>query len=132
MSRHGSSDSDSFENRVFIAGTMTQWKAKEMSRPEGENDFILILDAPEGDIYYKFFVDAAWKHDSNQPSVTRSCDNNAAEEKASTSRPSSPPSSASSSSSSRAAAAWNVLSVRKSDNDVFDALACDSFALKAE
>ena len=48
---------------------MTHWKCVEMGRPEGENDFITILDCPEGKVYYKFNEDGVWKHDHKQPSV---------------------------------------------------------------
>ena len=40
-----------------------------MGRPEGESDFITILDCPEGKVYYKFNEDGVWKHDHKQPSV---------------------------------------------------------------
>jgi hypothetical protein len=53
---------------------MTQWKALEMSRPEGEADYITIIDCFEGDVYYKFFVDGNWKHDTHQESVRKSSD----------------------------------------------------------
>ena len=53
----------------FFLGTMTHWKCVEMGRPEGESDFITILDCPEGKVYYKFNEDGVWKHDHKQPSV---------------------------------------------------------------
>ena len=89
---------------MFVAGTMTNWKAIEMGRPTGENDFITIVNCPEGDAYYKFYVDGAWKHDIKQQCVRKK--------------------------GSSDGRAWNVIKVQKSDVDVFEALACDSFQLK--
>lgn len=47
--------------QVFISGTFTGWKVLPMVRSHG--DFVTILDIPEGDHEYKFFVDGEWRHD---------------------------------------------------------------------
>lgn len=47
--------------QVFITGTFTGWKALPMVRSHA--DFVTIIDLPEGDHQYKFYVDGEWKHD---------------------------------------------------------------------
>lgn len=39
--------------------------------PFSHNDFVAILDLPEGEHQYKFFVDGQWVHDPSE--VTLSC-----------------------------------------------------------
>lgn len=73
-----------------------------MGRPEGEQDFIIILDCPEGEVYFKFHLHNKWLHDPKQPTIKRESDGRI----------------------------WNVITVERTDNDVFEALACDSFSLK--
>lgn len=97
--------------KVFIAGTMTKWRAVEMTRQAGESDFIVILDCDEGEIHYKFFAEGAWKHDHKQACVRA------------------PPSDSDGDMPPRA---WNVIHVKRSDENVFEALACDSFSLKSD
>lgn len=46
---------------VMICGTFTKWKPIPMVRSHG--NFVTIIDLPEGDHHYKFFVDGEWKHD---------------------------------------------------------------------
>ncbi|TRY69469.1 hypothetical protein TCAL_03250 [Tigriopus californicus] len=92
----------SSDEKMFVSGTMTNWKTKTMSRPEGEQDFIIILDCPEGEVYFKFHLHDKWLHDPKQPTIKRESDGRI----------------------------WNVITVERTDNDVFEALACDSFSLK--
>lgn len=47
--------------QVFISGTFSDWKILPMVRSHG--DFVTIIDLPEGEHEYKFFVDGEWKHD---------------------------------------------------------------------
>ena len=49
-----SSNSESDDLKVFVAGTMTNWESREMVRTE--DGFVVVLECPEGDVYYKFFV----------------------------------------------------------------------------
>eukprot|EP00095_Tigriopus_kingsejongensis_P010992 snap_masked-scaffold281_size224178-processed-gene-1.14 protein:Tk10992 transcript:snap_masked-scaffold281_size224178-processed-gene-1.14-mRNA-1 annotation:"5-amp-activated protein kinase subunit beta-1" len=91
----------SSDAKVFVCGSMTNWQTRIMGRPEGEMDFILIIDCPEGDVYFKFHADNVWKHDPKQQTVK----NNAGK-------------------------MCNTITVERTDNDVFEALACDSFSLK--
>ena len=41
--------------KVFVAGTMTNWESREMVRSDDEG-FAIILECPEGDVHFKFFV----------------------------------------------------------------------------
>ncbi len=88
------------EPKVYISGTMTDWKSVAMTKPKGENDFMTIIDCPEGQVVYKFCIEGSWEHDSKYP--IKKIDKST----------------------------WNEIRVRRSDLDVFEALACDSFALK--
>lgn len=47
--------------QVYISGTFSDWKILPMVRSHG--DFVTIIDLPEGEHEYKFFVDGEWKHD---------------------------------------------------------------------
>jgi len=85
---------------VYLTGTMTNWRCVKMSKPEGENNWVHIHDTREGKHYYKFLVDGYWRVEDSEAKVER-------EDKV-----------------------WNVMEVKKSDFEVFDALACDSFSLK--
>ena len=87
---------------VFVTGTMTGWRCVKMSRPEGETGWVHIHDTREGKHVYKFLVDGHWRVEDSQAKVER--DDNV----------------------------WNVMEVKKSDFEVFDALACDSFSLKTK
>ena len=87
---------------VYLTGTMTGWRCVKMSKPEGETNWVHIHDTREGKHYYKFLVDGHWRVEDNQAKVEKA-DN-----------------------------VWNVMEVKKSDFEVFDALACDSFSLKTK
>ena len=71
-----------------------------MSQPEGESFWVHIHDTREGKHYYKFLVDGIWSVEDTEVKVEK-------EDKQ-----------------------WNVMEVKRSDFEVFDALACDSFSLK--
>lgn len=47
--------------QVYISGTFSDWKILPMVRSHG--DFVTIIDLPEGEHEYKFYVDGEWKHD---------------------------------------------------------------------
>lgn len=72
---------------------------KPIPMVHSHGDFALILDVPEGDHQYKFQVDGQWIHASNQPAV----DNDMGTKN-------------------------NLVSVNKSDFEVFEALAVDSIS----
>lgn len=65
--------------------------------PCSHNNFVAILDLPEGEHQYKFFVDGQWTHDPSEPVVT-----------------------------SQLGTVNNVIQVKKTDFEVFDALMVDS------
>ncbi|XP_032452487.1 5'-AMP-activated protein kinase subunit beta-2 isoform X2 [Nasonia vitripennis] len=81
--------------QVFISGTFNDWKTLPMVKSHG--DFVTIIDLPEGEHQYKFFVDGEWRHDPGLKMV----DNGMGSKN-------------------------NCVSVRKSDFEVFQALAKDS------
>ncbi|KAF6206932.1 hypothetical protein GE061_018168 [Apolygus lucorum] len=47
--------------QVLISGTFSNWKTIPMVKSHG--DFVTIIDLPEGEHQFKFFVDGQWKHD---------------------------------------------------------------------
>lgn len=53
--------------QVYISGTFTGWKTLPMVKSHG--DFVTIIDLPEGEHQYKFFVDGEWRHDPGLVSV---------------------------------------------------------------
>nr|XP_036298806.1 5'-AMP-activated protein kinase subunit beta-2 isoform X1 [Pipistrellus kuhlii] len=81
---------------VFISGSFNNWSAK-IPLIKSHNDFVAILDLPEGEHQYKFFVDGQWVHDPSEPVVT-----------------------------SQLGTINNLIHVKKSDFEVFDALKLDS------
>ncbi|KAG7306217.1 hypothetical protein JYU34_008820 [Plutella xylostella] len=80
--------------QVFISGTFTEWKTIPMVKSHG--DFVTIIDLPEGEHQYKYFVDGEWRHDP-----TKLVDNGMGSKN-------------------------NMVSVKLSDFEVFQALAKDS------
>nr|XP_036669127.1 5'-AMP-activated protein kinase subunit beta-1 [Drosophila suzukii] len=80
---------------VTISGTFSNWKPITMVR--SHQNFVTIIDLPEGDHQYKFCVDGEWKHDPKLKSV----ENEEGHRN-------------------------NLVSVRESDFEVFQALAKDS------
>ncbi|CAL8324065.1 unnamed protein product [Arctogadus glacialis] len=81
---------------VFIAGSFNNWGTK-IPLNKSHDDFVAILDLPEGEHQYKFFVDGQWVHDPSETVVT-----------------------------SQLGTINNLIQVRKSDFEVFDALQVDS------
>jgi len=53
--------------QVYISGTFSNWKALPMVKSHG--DFVTIVDVPEGEHQFKFFVDGEWKHDPKMVSI---------------------------------------------------------------
>ncbi|XP_014215229.1 5'-AMP-activated protein kinase subunit beta-1 isoform X2 [Copidosoma floridanum] len=86
--------------QVFISGTFNDWKTLPMVKSHG--DFVTIIDLPEGDHQYKFFVDGEWRHDPGLKIVD-----------------------------SGMGSKNNCVTVRKSDFEVFQALAKDSEAISS-
>ncbi|XP_020035765.1 5'-AMP-activated protein kinase subunit beta-2 isoform X2 [Castor canadensis] len=81
---------------VFISGSFNNWSTK-IPLIKSHNDFVAILDLPEGEHQYKFFVDGQWVHDPSEPVIT-----------------------------SQLGTINNLIHVKKSDFEVFDALKLDS------
>uniref|UniRef100_H3DCX1 Protein kinase AMP-activated non-catalytic subunit beta 2 n=1 Tax=Tetraodon nigroviridis TaxID=99883 RepID=H3DCX1_TETNG len=81
---------------VYISGSFNNWSTK-IPLNKSHNDFVAILDLPEGEHQYKFFVDGQWVHDISEPTVT-----------------------------SELGTINNLIQVKKSDFEVFDALQVDS------
>ncbi|XP_064424162.1 5'-AMP-activated protein kinase subunit beta-1 isoform X1 [Latimeria chalumnae] len=81
---------------VYLSGTFTNWNTK-IPLIRSHNNFVAILDLPEGEHQYKFFVDGQWTHDPSEPVVT-----------------------------SQLGTVNNIIQVKKTDFEVFDALMVDS------
>lgn len=81
---------------VYITGSFNNWSTK-IPLNKSHNDFVAVLDLPEGEHQYKFFVDGQWLHDPSEPVVT-----------------------------SQMGTINNLIHVKKSDFEVFDALQVDS------
>lgn len=79
---------------VLISGSFSNWKTLPMVKSHG--DFVTIVDLPEGEHQYKFFVDGKWRHDPGVKVV----DNEMGSKN-------------------------NLCTVKKSDFEVFEALAMD-------
>ncbi|KAM4809697.1 5'-AMP-activated protein kinase subunit beta-1 isoform 1-T1 [Rhinophrynus dorsalis] len=80
---------------IYLSGSFNNWGKIPLIR--SHNNFVAILDLPEGEHQYKFFVDGQWTHDPSEPVVT-----------------------------SQLGTVNNVLQVKKTDFEVFDALMVDS------
>ncbi|CAH1369881.1 hypothetical protein MTP99_011370 [Tenebrio molitor] len=52
---------------VYVSGTFTEWKTIPMVKSHG--DFVTIIDLPEGEHQYKFYVDGEWKNDPSNKTV---------------------------------------------------------------
>ncbi|KAL7296417.1 hypothetical protein TKK_0010427 [Trichogramma kaykai] len=81
--------------QVFISGTFNEWKTLPMVKSHG--DFVTIIDLPEGEHQYKFYVDGEWRHDPSLKVVDNGMGSKS-----------------------------NCVSVKQSDFEVFQALAKDS------
>ena len=80
---------------------MNDWRSQEMAAFKDESNFLAIIDCSPGKYFYKFCVDGVWCHDESQPIIISSKEVTA-----------------------------NVINVKIEDSEVFEALACDSFATK--
>ncbi|KAH9498252.1 5'-AMP-activated protein kinase subunit beta-2 [Bulinus truncatus] len=83
---------------VYVAGSFNNWKTK-IPLAKSHGDFYTILDLPEGEHQYKFFVDGQWMNSPNEP-VTNS----------------------------DIGTQNNTMKVKRSDFDAFEALAIDGKA----
>ncbi|XP_055878674.1 5'-AMP-activated protein kinase subunit beta-1-like isoform X6 [Biomphalaria glabrata] len=83
---------------VYLAGSFNNWKTK-IPLAKSHGDFYTILDLPEGEHQYKFFVDGQWVNSPNEP-VTNS----------------------------DIGTQNNTMRVKRSDFDAFEALAIDGRA----
>lgn len=81
---------------IFISGSFNNW-ANKIPLNKSHNNFVAILDLPEGEHQYKFYVDGQWTHDPAEPTVTN-----------------------------HLGTVNNVIHVKKTDFEVFDALMVDS------
>ncbi|XP_072456398.1 5'-AMP-activated protein kinase subunit beta-1 isoform X2 [Notamacropus eugenii] len=80
---------------VYLSGSFNNWTKLPLTR--SHNNFVAILDLPEGEHQYKFFVDGHWTYDASEPTVT-----------------------------SQLGTINNVIQVKQTDFEVFDALMVDS------
>ena len=94
-----------------MAGSMTDWKSVEMAVCKGDKEFNLILDCAPGKYYFKFYANNEWCVDDSQPIFTTM-------------------SRKLSGGSSKKVQKWNMITVKPTDMEVFQALACDSFSVK--
>ncbi|CAH1792766.1 unnamed protein product [Owenia fusiformis] len=83
---------------VYLSGSYDGWKTK-IPMVKSHGDFYQILELPEGDHQYKFYVDGAWKHDNTRPLIPNNLGSHN-----------------------------NLINVKQSDFEVFEALAVDSSA----
>ncbi|KAL4238142.1 5'-AMP-activated protein kinase subunit beta-2 [Mactra antiquata] len=81
---------------VYVSGSFNNWKAK-IPLAKSHGDFFTIVDIPEGEHQYKYYVDGAWQHNASEPSM-----------------------------SNNLGTLNNIVVVKKSDFEVFEALALDS------
>ncbi|XP_045171053.1 5'-AMP-activated protein kinase subunit beta-1-like isoform X8 [Mercenaria mercenaria] len=81
---------------VYVSGSFNNWKAK-IPLAKSNGDFFTIVELPEGEHQYKFYVDGNWLHNVNEPTNANSL-----------------------------GSLNNVVTVKKSDFEVFEALAIDS------
>ncbi|CAC5394159.1 PRKAB [Mytilus coruscus] len=80
---------------IYLAGSFNKWAKIPLVKSHG--DFLTIIELPEGEHQYKFFVDGSWQHNPSEPTMTDNQGN-----------------------------INNTIQVRKADFEVFEALALDS------
>ncbi|WAR19189.1 AAKB2-like protein [Mya arenaria] len=80
---------------VFLSGSFNNWKGK-IPLAKSHGDFFTIVELPEGEHQYKFYVDGTWQHNSNEPSTANNL-----------------------------GTLNNLVQVKRSDFEVFEALALD-------
>uniref|UniRef100_A0A8C2JQ72 5'-AMP-activated protein kinase subunit beta-1-like n=1 Tax=Cyprinus carpio TaxID=7962 RepID=A0A8C2JQ72_CYPCA len=81
---------------IYLSGSFNNWSSK-IPLTKSHNNFVAIIDLPEGEHQYKFYVDGHWILDPKEPVVTN-----------------------------KSGVMNNVVKVRKTDFEVFDALKTDS------
>ncbi|XP_062855484.1 5'-AMP-activated protein kinase subunit beta-1b [Trichomycterus rosablanca] len=81
---------------VFLSGSFNNWSSK-IPLTKSHSDFTAIVDLPEGEHQYKFYVDGHWMLDHKKPVVT-----------------------------TKSGIVNNVVMIHKKDYKVFDALESDS------
>lgn len=81
---------------VYISGSFNNWTNK-IPLIRSQNNFVAIVELPEGEHQYKFFVDGQWTHDPTEPVVTN-----------------------------QLGTVNNIIQVKTTDFEVFDALMVDS------
>jgi 5'-AMP-activated protein kinase regulatory beta subunit len=55
------------DKEAFLTGSFTNWKDM-VPMVKSDNDFVAILELPEGEHDYKFNIDGRWEYDLNEPS----------------------------------------------------------------
>ncbi|XP_052272093.1 5'-AMP-activated protein kinase subunit beta-2-like isoform X2 [Dreissena polymorpha] len=50
---------------VYVSGSFNNWKSK-IPLAKSHGDFYTIVDLPEGEHQYKFYVDGSWMHNTNE------------------------------------------------------------------
>ncbi|XP_050404529.1 5'-AMP-activated protein kinase subunit beta-2 isoform X1 [Patella vulgata] len=81
---------------VYICGSFNNWKSK-IPLVKSQGDFYTIVDLPEGEHEYKFYIDGNWVKDPSEPTK-----------------------------SNQLGTENNIVRVRNTDFEVFEALAIDS------
>ncbi|KAE8284878.1 5'-AMP-activated protein kinase subunit beta-1 [Larimichthys crocea] len=54
---------------VYLSGSFNNW-ANKIPLTRSQNTFVAIVDLPEGEHQYKFYVDGQWTHDPTEPVIT--------------------------------------------------------------
>ncbi|CAK9301490.1 unnamed protein product, partial [Gordionus sp. m RMFG-2023] len=85
---------------VYVSGSWDNWKSK-IPLVHSQGNFTTILQIPEGTHQYKFYVDSKWLHDDKQSTINNDLGTQN-----------------------------NVIEVKKTDFEVFDALAVDIASLR--
>ncbi|CAF1128483.1 unnamed protein product [Rotaria sordida] len=55
------------DKEALLIGSFTNWK-ETIPMVKSDNDFVAILELPEGEHEYKFHIDGRWEYDINEPS----------------------------------------------------------------
>ncbi|CAF4710205.1 unnamed protein product, partial [Rotaria sp. Silwood1] len=53
------------DKEAFLTGSFTNWK-ETIPMVKSDNDFVAILELPEGEHEYKFHIDGRWEYDINE------------------------------------------------------------------
>ncbi|CAF3856825.1 unnamed protein product [Rotaria sordida] len=56
------------DKEALLSGSFTNWK-ETVAMVKSDNDFVAILELPEGKHEYKFCIDGRWEYDLNEPSI---------------------------------------------------------------